>query len=243
MFKLTIFLVIGFLTSAIAENNLIEHKTTVDKISKKNIFIKNSDNFSIGSSGVVVHAFDKTHKAIVATVEVIEKKGAVAKLKYKNFNDLKQDALPNYKITPKVGDSVILNFLYKRALAITPNKETFNYVLDTYQDIEWIHPDIFASKLYIDYTPKPQKGDFKTQCNDNNFALIFFAISDRGYFVDCNSFKIIDTIKLTNIRKDKEIKVPFYSRVKKVEGRIFGLMGGDGITDYSSYYKKLLGIK
>jgi hypothetical protein len=240
MIKKTILIFTLFLTTLTAQANFSTYKTTVLKADKNIVTITDSNNFSIGSSGVIMHSFDSEHSTIIATVEVIEKKSGYALLKYENFKGLKQSALPSYNIKPQKGDEVILNFLYDRAMAIVPNKDTLRYITQKYSDIEWIHPDIFASKLAIEYTPVPEKKDFKHECRQDNFALLFFAIEDKGYFVDCNSFKVLHQVNLS--QTNREIKVPFYSRLKEIKGRMFGLMGGDGIKDYDRYYKKLLGL-
>jgi len=240
MIKKTILILTLFLTALTAQTNLSTYKTTVSQVDKDIVTITDSDNIAIGSSGVIVHAFDSEHKTIIATVEVIEKKSGYAKLKYKNYKGLKQSALPSYNIAPQKGDEVILNFLYERAMAIVPNKDTLQYIIEKYNNIEWIHPDIFASQLAIDYTPTPEKEEFQQECKQDNFALLFFAIEDKGYFVDCKSFKVIKQINLP--QTNQEIKVPFYSRLKEIKGRMFGLMGGDGMNDYNKYYKKMLGL-
>lgn len=240
MIKKSILILTLFLATLTAQTNFSAYKTTVSQVNKDIVKIADSNSFSIGSSGVIIHSFDSEHKTIIATVEVVEKKSGYAYLKYENFQGLKQSALPAYNITPKKGDEVILNFLYDRAMAIVPNKDILKYIIQKYSDIEWIHPDIFASKLVIDYSPVPEKEDFKKECTQDNFALLFFAIEDKGYFVDCNSFKVLHKIDLPQTKEN--IRVPFYSRFKEIKGRMFGLMGGDGINDYNRYYKKMLGL-
>jgi hypothetical protein len=240
MIKKTILIFTLFLTTLTAQANFLPYKTPILQVNKDIVTIADSSNFSVGSSGIIIHAFDDEHKTIIATVEVIQKGSGYAKLKYKNFKGLQQSALPEYNITPKKGDEVIINYLYDRAMAIVPNKDTLRYVTQKFNNIEWIHPDIFASKLAIEYTPVPEKKDFKHECREDNFALLFFAIEDKGYFVDCNSFKVLHQVNLS--QTNREIKVPFYSRLKEIKGRMFGLMGGDGIKDYDRYYKKMLGL-
>jgi len=229
------------LTSLMAKINFAPFQTSLLKIDKKYLYIKDSSNFEVGSSGIVMHSFDENHKTIVATVEVIKKKGDQAILKYKRYEGLKQSALPSYTITPKEGDSVILNYLYKRAMAIVPDAQTLQHVTTKFSDIEWIHPDIFGSKLAIDYAPVPTKEDFTTECTENSFALLFFAVENKGYFVDCNSFKILAQTNLPHTTEKPQ--VPFFTRIKEIKGRMFGLMGGDGINDYHKFYTKMLGQK
>ena len=241
MLKIFILLFTLLLTTLVADINLQPHETKINKTDKGYLHIDDSKDFQIGSSGVVIHLFDDNHQTIVATITVVDKKDGIAILKYKNFSGPVQNALPSYKIAPKKGDKVILNYLYERALAITPNKKTLNYINEKFDFIDWIHPDIFASKLSINYTPKPEKIDFKNECRDDDFALLFFVIEDRGYFVDCNSFQILHQTEMEK-ETGKITMVPFYNRLKEIKGRMFGVMGGEGINDYNTYYKNLLGI-
>ncbi|MCH9813176.1 MAG: plasminogen-binding N-terminal domain-containing protein [Epsilonproteobacteria bacterium] len=237
------FLIIStlLLSNLLASINFSPYKTTISKVDKKYIYIKDSKAFRTGSSGIIIHKFDDIHQTIIANVEVVSKKEGEAKLRYKNFNGLKQNALPTYKIAPQEGDKVILNYLYERALAVTPDAQTFKSVITQYNMFDWIHPDLFASKLATEYTPTPSKQDFQEECKADNFAMLFFAIENQGYFVDCNSFKVLHKTKI-KASKEKPI-VPFYSRMQKITGRMFGLMGGEGINDYSRYYKQLLKVK
>ncbi len=243
MFKFFIPLFLVTSTILSADINFSPYNTTITKVENKTIYINDSKDFSIGSSGVVLRDFDGKHKTIVSLVEVIEKKDASSTLKYKSFSSLAQDALPEYNISPKEGDTVILNYLYNRILAISADEKTYDYIVKTHDKFSFIHPDIFASTLAVSYTPSPTKDDFRKECSEGSFALLFFAIEDSGYFVDCNSFKILHKIELPkDLQVTKQI-TPFYHRLKKIKGRVFGLMGGKGIADYDNYYKKLLGIK
>ncbi len=243
MFRFFIPLFLSTLTLLSANTNFSPYSTTVSEIKNNYIYIDENKDFSVGSSGIILRDFDGTHKTIIAVVEVVEKKGASAILKYKKFSALNQDALPQYSITPKKGDEVILNYLYNRALIIAPNEESFNYIKKTHNKFSWIHPDIFASTLARDYSPAPKKDDFKKECTEDSFALLFFIVEDSGYFVDCNSFKILHKVELPKDLKNTKQMTPFYHRLKEIKGRVFGLMGGKGIQNYNNYYKKLLGIK
>ena len=243
MLKIISFYLLVSITSLTAQTNFSPYHTKVLKTDGKYLYIQDSQNFSIGSSGIVMHSFDETHKTIVATVKVVEKKDGQAILKHTKFKALEQSALPSYNITPISGDKVTLNYLYKRATAVVPDAQTLQFVTSKFSDIEWVHPDIFASKLAVDYSPIPTKEDFLAECTQNSYALVFFAIQDNGYFVDCNSFKILAKTKLPQSSTKEAPMVPFYTRLKEIKGRMFGLMGGDGITNYDNYYKKMLGLK
>ena len=198
--------------------------------------IKDTDA-PIGSSGVVVHYFDKEHSTIVARAELVSKN----KIEFRVFDALKQENLPIPKILPKEGDKVILNYLYDRALIIAPNFKTYDYITKKYPKLEWLHPDLFAAELSKSKNPAPTKEDFKNFCNRYYAGLIFFAIKDKGYFVDCYSFKKID---VENIKvQDTQIKLPFYTRIKEIESGWFSFYGASEIKDYNIYYTNLLESK
>jgi hypothetical protein len=225
-----------------AYTSFTPYQTKVSQVDKQYITINDSSNFLVGSTGVVLHAFDDEHKTIVSTVEVISKKDSKAVLKYRTFNGLKQDALPSYSIAPQAGDTIILNYLYNRAMAIVPNKETLQSVTTKFNSMDWIHPDILGSKLAIDYTTTPSKEEFQQECQQDGFSILFFAIEDKGYFVDCNSFKVLIKADIAQPSQEPAV-VPFYTRIaKEIKGRVFGIMG-KGIGNYTTYYKALLGLK
>jgi len=201
-------------------------------------------NLPIGSSGIVVHSFDDTHKTITAEAIVTEKKDGKIKVTFQKFKRLRQPALPEYNIKPQKGDLLILNYFYNRILPIVPNKsqlDNFTTKYGRYYDI--IHPDIFASQLYFDHEPKPSKEEFVKSCYQNDSSLIYFAIEDKGYFVDCNSFKVIAQEPLAQAVENQKAQKPLYSRLPKIKTRLGGLISDENIGDYNLYYKKLLGIK
>ena len=242
MIKKTLLLTTVLFTSLYAYTNFSQYETKVDSINGKYLQINDSTNFKIGSSGILIHDFDTQHSTIVSRVEVIDKKEGKATLSYKKFNDLEQNALPTYNIAPAVGDKVILNYLYTKSMAIVPDSQTLKSVTNKFSQVDWVHPDIFASKLAIDYTPKPEKEDFQQECKNNSFSLLFFAIENSGYFVDCNSFKILYKVEINNQSTEKP-QTPFFNRIGDIKGRMFGLMGGKSMNDYNDYYKKLLNVR
>ncbi len=211
----------------------LEYKTKIISIDGNRATIKASKEIRVGSSGIVLHSFGKNHSTVVAKAILI----APDTILFKRYDDLKQSVLPVPKVLPKVGDIVILNYLYNHALAIAPNYETYKNIISKHQDISWFHPDLFAAKLYADSNPSPNKEDFQKMCKDYSFALLYFAINDRGYFVDCNSFKALDAELLDGSQNKK--MVPFYSRIKDIKNSWFSF-GKSKIQNYDQYYLNLL---
>ena len=235
MKKIIFFIFIASLTLLNAK--FLEYRAKILSIDGNIATIKNSPNVSIGSSGVVVHQYSKNHSTIVAKAIVIDKNSDYIKIRFKKFDDLKQDVLPVPMILPAAGDRVILNYLYNHALAITPNYKTYKEVITKHKDINWLHPDLFAAKLFADNNPSPSKEDFQNMCKDYSFSLLYFAINSKGYFVDCNSFKAIKQETL-HTNESKTI-VPFYSRIKDIEASWLSF-GKTKITNYTNYYEMLL---
>ncbi len=239
MYKLLITILL-FNSTIFAKNILTQYETKIIITDKNSALIKSHPAIKIGSSGVIIHNFDNTHKTISKGIIVIDKDEKFAKVKYFDFDYLKQEALPSYDIKPQTGDKVILNYLYNRVLAVTPNRKTFKYLQEKFNNFEFVHPDLLAMQLIDSGNKSPTKKDFQTLCKSSTFALILFAIEDRGHFVDCNSFKILKSTKIETF--EDRIK-PFYSRVDLKSVSILSFFTTDEMDSYDSYYKKFLGLK
>jgi len=221
-----------------AQSFFKEFKTTVLESGEKQIVIADSPEFVVGASGVVSHKFDDKHTTIIARVDVISKNGTKAVLKVEKFEMLAQGAFPDTGIKPVVGDEVTINYLYDRALIVAPNQAVFNEVTKKYNTITWIHPDVVAAYLAKLYRPNPDKEIFQQACYQNAASIIFIAIENKGFFVDCHNFNIIQSIDVTNNGTEPEL--PFYSRVnKQIESSWFN-WSSSRIVDYNNYYAYLL---
>lgn len=200
--------------------------------------------FPVGTTGIVLHAFDDKHKTIVAEAVVVGKKDGKLEVRFRKFRRLHQAALPEYKIVPQKGDMLVLNYLYNRVLPVTPDEAHYRSFRQTYgAALDIIHPDLFASQLYLDHEPRPGKKDFRKICYTQDTSLLYFAIENSGYFVDCNTFAILDKAPLTTPADRRNAQKPFYNRMPQIKNRLGGIIGGEGIRDYNRYYKQLLGIK
>lgn len=191
----------------------------------------------IGSSGIVVHKFDENHSTIVAKVELIDSN----MVKFSIYEALKQESLPTPNILPKIGDKVILNYLYDRGLIIAPNFKMYDIIKKTYPNIEWLHPDLFVAQLSKDQNPVPKRKDFSKFCNKYAVGLVYIATNNRGFFVDCQSFKVIKDEKIKNL--DNKIKLPFYSRIDEIKSSWLEFYKDSKIKNYDEYYKNLMELK
>ncbi len=190
-------------------------------------------SYPVGTSGIVIHHYDKEHASIVARAIVIAKD----KIRFEVFDALAQDALPRPKTLPQKGDEVILGYLYDRALIIAPNLPSYQAVASQVDD-ELLHPDLFATELSKAKHPVPSRKDFKNFCNKFALAKIYLALKDGTAVVDCYSFK---KVKALPIKADtKVVKLPFYSRLKEIESSIFDFFGKKEIPNFNEYYKSLM---
>ncbi len=239
MYK-TLILLLLFISSIFGKNFLNRYESEIISIDKDSALIKADPIIEVGSSGVIMHKFDNEHQTISKGAIVIEKDEKFAKIKFFDFDYLKQDALPSYKIEPKSGDKVILNYLYNKALPIVPNLKTFKYVQQKFSDLDWVHPDILTMELIDSGNKSPTKEDFSKVCKTNTFALLLFAIKDKAYFVDCNSFKVIKSVM---IEESKERLKPFYSRIDLESVSILNFFTTGEVKNYDKYYTNFLGLK
>jgi len=129
---------------------------------------------------------------------------------------------------------------------------------------------LFGAFLKVNYQPNPSKELIQEYALSQNMGTIFFVIDSSVYIVDTRTFVILDKQFVSYISGDEQL--PFYTRVEKIESSIFDtewfsfsfiqdIFGDDERTEdeklygdlaedskkdnksnYTSYYKKLLGV-
>jgi len=230
-------LIFSILVCALNANGLYkDFKTNIIAINGDRATIKNSKDIVIGSTGIVIHKFGNNTSSIIARVDVINKSGENATLRFHTYKALKQTALPIPGVAPKVGDKVIINYLYDRALIIAPNYKIYSEITKHFKNITWVHPDIMGAYLAAHYRPNPDKKIFQAMCRQNVASLIFFALDNEAVFVDCSNFKVVKRLKGGRI---KTAQLPFYTRVKGIETSWFDF-SSKKMDSYSNYYKRLI---
>jgi len=233
--SITIFLLAQQFASAKSIFN--EFNTEVLKIDGRYATIKSSDNIVVGSSGIVTHTFENGDVSVLARADVTKIEKDKATIKFQIFKLSTQDAFPKPGLLPAVGDKVTLNYLYNRALIVAPNYNVYSEVTKHFTDVQWVHPDIVGAYLAKISRPNPDKKIFQKVCTLNSASLIFFALSDNGYFVDCSNFKTIKTVKTGFI---KTAQVPFYTRISEIQTSWL-TWAGSYIHNYNKYYRTLIG--
>ncbi len=196
------------------------------------------DRLDIGVSGFAVHTIAQNHTSILKNVVVIDfdETTNIATLKMMDFKTLRNNALPvgQWKIVK--GDMVELAFGYSRALLIAPSEEIYHRISKAV-NIQWIHPDLFATVLSFRGHPTPLKEDFEAMGISSSVGLLFIYLDQKLYTVDIQSFKILK-ISDAPLTQDS-VKLPFYSRVDEIDANWFG-EGSDELEEYEPHYYELL---
>lgn len=199
------------------------------------------ENIEVGVSGFVSHRLDATHSTILqsAVVESFDPANKQAVIVLGEYDDLEQNALPHGVWEVKVGDEVTLAFGYSRALLLAPTEQIYYRITKSSKSVQWIHPDIFATHLSMEGHPTPLQEDFNLMCRSASIGLLFFYLNQKIYTVDCQSFKIIDTMDAPLEQVDADLILPFYTRVEEIDANWFG-EGSDDLEEYEAHYFELL---
>lgn len=229
-------LIVLFFSSLFSQGLFAPYSASLENISGNTAMIPDSDALVLGSSGIVIHKFDEQKSTVIARASVIEKTGKSAKVRFEVFDLLEQSAFPLPGVMPQNGDTILLNYLYDRALIVSPNQSVFNEITNHFSDVAWIHPDVVGAYLAAEYKPNPQREDFRQMCRENSAGIIFFALSFNGYVADCQSFKVLKTFESDRV---SQYQVPFYTRVRGIESA-FWKWDSEQISDYNRHYERLL---
>ncbi|WP_304544684.1 plasminogen-binding N-terminal domain-containing protein [Sulfurimonas microaerophilic] len=198
----------------------------------------NIDKVDVGVSGYVVHHLTPEHSSILKScvVKSFDPQTKTAVVEMKEFDLLKNNALPKGKWKVEVGDSVELAFGYTRSLLIAPSEEIY-YQISKSVNTQWVHPDIFATLLSMHGHPTPLQEDFSDIATASSAGLVFIYLEQKLYTVDSKSFKIL-YVSDAALTQDK-VQLPFYSRVETIEDSWFG-EGSDEMESYEPHYYELL---
>ena len=200
------------------------------------------DKVDLGMSGFVYHEVAPGYGSIVKNVVVVgfDERTKLASLRLTEYDSLANSALPNGEWRVTSGDEVILAFGYTRGLLIAPNEDIY-YKISKNTNIQWIHPDIFATLLSFNQHPTPVNEDFVNMSNVTSAGLVFIFIEGRVYTLDSKSFKILSISKVQ--LKQESTNIPFYTRVPKISSSWFRWGEGSSRMDedeYESHYYSLL---
>lgn len=199
-------------------------------------------NLEIGRSGIVVHVYENKEKIVLANAKVISSNDKESKIKIFEFNGLYQDSIPTTKRKVVLGDILVLSYLYDKSIVITPNVDTFTEVKKRFLLTSFLHPDIFGARLKIDNGLYPKKEDIQKFAIKQNIGTIFIVVNKKIYVLDSKTFKTLISFDI-EYDNTKKYKMPFYTRIEKIDSSITGISFSDDEMAYEKHYKKLLGIK
>ena len=219
-------------TIPIKITNITENKTTIDV-----------GNLTIGQSGVVVHVYNDDKKLIISNAQVIESNKTSSIIKFSKFDDLTQEALPNSNRIVQKNDILLLNYLYNASLLIAPNLDTFQTIKSNFIDNNFLHSDIFATKLKQDREPYLTKEYIQNYAISQNLGTIFIVANQYIYILDTKTLKVLTIYQISYDTSKAEM--PFYTRVTDIESSNFNIefLSNKKNLTYDEYYKKLLGLK
>ena len=185
----------------------------------------------IGTTGIVIKTFSNSSEAIISYSEVIEKD----KVKFYDFETLKQNNLPRGLWKPQKGDRIRFKENYERSFIIAKNFNSFVKIQKSFEK-NWIHPDIFSATLNFIGNKTPLKEDFHYFCREYSIGLIYIGFTDEVKKIDCLSLKEIESFQMKLDSQDTQ--KPFYSRIKEIDSSWFS--GTGDIKDYEKYYLNLI---
>nr|WP_321267648.1 plasminogen-binding N-terminal domain-containing protein [uncultured Sulfurimonas sp.] len=197
------------------------------------------EKIDVGMSGFISHKIADGHSVILKNIEVIsfDKTSKIAMLKMNPYDALKNNALPNGKWTPKVGDEAILAFGYTRGILISPSEDIYHRITRSVKNLQWVHPDIFATILSFNGHPTPLREDFSKFSIATSVGLVFIYLDEKLFTVDAKSFKIL-TISEAKLKQDST-QLPFYTRVEEIDAAWWG-EGSNELESYEPYYYEVL---
>jgi hypothetical protein len=217
----------GVLKSKIVTINEDETKATIT-----------IDKIDIGVSGFIVHTIKGSRTIILKNAVVIsyDKDSKIADLELSEYNALRNSALPSGRWHVKVGDEAVLAFGYTRGLLIAPSEEIY-YRITRHSQVQWIHPDIFATILSFNGHPTPLREDFTKISIASSVGLVYIFLDKKLYTVDAKSFKILTIIEADLLQDESNL--PFYTRIPEIDANWFGA-GSSKLDNYEAHYYELL---
>jgi hypothetical protein len=192
-----------------------------------------------GMSGFVVRHFDATHSSIISNARVSEiiPSSNRATIELSRYDGLRQNSLPSGTWIPKANDEVVIAYDYARALLIAPNDDAYATLTKSIPNVEWIHPDIFATYLSHTGHPTPLVSDFRRFCSASSIGLLFIQSAQTLFTLDCKNFTLLQSV--TSTLDDTQTVLPFYSRIPEIRSAWWG-EGSTKLESYHPYYLEQL---
>lgn len=189
----------------------------------------------VGMSGFIVRHFDDNHSSIIANVRVSSLNADTnrALIDISSYDGLRQNSLPSGNWKAKANDEVVIAYDYERALFIAPNDDAYAVFTKSIPNVEWVHPDTFATYLSHEGHPTPLVEDFHQFCTSSSIGLLYIQTGEILFTLDCKNFELLETASIVNNKKASV--TPFYSRVPAIRANWFGA-GSSRLESYEPYY-------
>lgn len=198
-------------------------------------------SLNVGMSGLIVRHFDDKHSSIIANarVKALDIATNQTQIEISDYDGLRQNSLPSGIWKARANDEVVLAYDYERALFIAPNDESYTSLTKSIPNIEWSHPDTFATYLSHEGHPTPLVKDFHQFCTSNSIGLLYIQTGETLFTLDCKNFQLLKTASVASYKKTP--MVPFYSRVPTIRANWFG-EGSSRLDSYEPYYLKEIAL-
>ena len=194
-----------------------------------------------GMSGVLIRHFDATHNSIIANVRIekVDPSTHRSIVRLSPYDGLKQNSLPSGKWSPKTSDEVVLAYDYTRALMITPNDDTYAKLTKSIPNLEWVHPDLYATYLSYEGHPTPLVKDFHRFCTANSVGTLLIHSADTLFTLDCKNFSLL---QMAPSHTDGNVSMtPFFTRVPTIRNAWWG-EGSSKLKSYEPYYLEQIAL-
>ncbi len=189
--------------------------TSIKSVQGQNIQL--NKRFPInGMSGVVVHDYGNSLKAITSRIAQITSSGAGTLI---SADIIDHESLPTIKTAVQAGDKVIGGYLYKNVLVLAPNADTYAKITKSYSKT-WIHPDLYALYLSVQGESKPSKENLLDFAKKHQVGLVYIVRKDAAVLLDPISGKIIARKAVSHLPAKGQF--PFYMHFEKLESGWFG---------------------
>lgn len=188
-----------------------------------------------GMSGFVVRHFDATHSTIISNARVTQfnPQNNRALITFSEYDGLHQNSLPSGSWTPRMNDEVVFGYDYQRALLITGNDDSYLKITKTLPNLNWVHPDTFATYLSHIGHPTPLVEDFHDFCTAHSIGLLYVHVDQTLFQLDCKNFAFLGNSMAA--ASSSTPKIPFYSRIPTIRANWFGA-GSSRLDTYEPYY-------
>lgn len=211
-------------------------ESSVERLDGNFIFIKDEPSIVIGAGAIVVKQI-KNASSIISRASVVGRQQGLLKLELKEFTMLEQKALPTLDVKVEVGDAVLVNFLYDRALLIAPDEASYKQVQQDLSEVYFMHPDILGAFMVREFKLSPKRKDFALFCSNNALGIVGFVLKNKVKFVDCQDFTTLFEKPLQSALPAKP-QTPFYSNITAYRKNVFNV-SERRIKDYYDYYERI----